>query len=172
MKHFFRKTFILIFFYSAIFFVTFIGMAIINYFHMDESTVSGQTTVYDDSNDIINAVYVIVVLLFLDVWSVLEYWIESKKEEFFIRKMCGVVNGKLITILLGQFYLLLAISLVVGVLAALAVKNSNAYLKPFIEISLYKYLLIYGVVAIIGSLLNVFMMRKVFGFSIIDTRKN
>lgn len=171
MKHFFRKTFILIFFYSAIFFATFMGMAIIKYFQMDEVKVSEQMIVKDDSKDIMNAVYVIVVLLFLDVWSVLEYWIESKKEEFFIRKLCGAVNSKLTIRLLGQFYILLAISLILGVLAILAVKSCNAYLKPFIEFSFCNYMLIYAIVAIVGSLLNVFMMRKVFGFSIIDTRK-
>ena len=162
MRYYFKNTSILIVFYTVLFTIANIGLGILGFNQSTKESTVAANQISDDSDAkvIIIVILFLLLLLFLDVWSVLEYWINSKKEEWKVRKMYGADKFDIYLRLNRNFIGLICVAY--GCAFLLSVLFQKWIFKYGIDMYFQYYYcgIVFLVITIIGIILNQVLINK------------
>lgn len=137
MKSIFRKSYILLLFYSVIFALISVGSALMQYrLEMLESLHMIDGNILDGTEDvdlIYKVLICLVVLLLLNVWSVMDYWIETRKKEIYIRKLCGAKKQQIIAWLMMQYGVLMMAAFFIAQVFLFLLQRTNFFLSAYLR---------------------------------------
>lgn len=148
-------------FYTVIYTVIIIGAALLKYRNslINIITTNGETMVINENESdytlILQIIIFITLLMLLNVWSIMDFWLDSKKTEYFVRKLSGATDEAIILRIFINYAGLIAISFIASLCVVVIVRicnifiNSYLYLSPTLCLIAYFSMLVSGV--IIGS---------------------
>ncbi len=139
MKSTFRKSQILILFFTTIFSLIYIEQALL-YFQQDGirqlETTANAEKMLDNTSDtaFLYKVFVGVgILLVLNIWSVMDYWIEVRRKDIYVRKLCGANIWQQMLWMLKQFICLIIMSFLFAQIVIILVSESNFFLSIYLK---------------------------------------
>ena len=112
----------------------------------------------------------VIVLVLLDVWSTVEYWIDSKRKELYIRKLCGATNGSLCGGLIRHFSALMVLAFGMALILYEIIHRSSFFAIQDIQIAFSEMTAIFFILLIFGNLLNLFEIRKIWKKSMTELK--
>ncbi|HAL74370.1 MAG TPA: hypothetical protein DCM45_04655 [Clostridiales bacterium] len=111
MNQFFRKSTVLFLFYSAVFFILITGL----------SLLSKQAVQADDASMFKLVIITVILLLLLNIYDIIGFWISGKRREFFVKKLAGATPGKQIRESLFNLVIIVWLSFLLGLYFAGAI---------------------------------------------------
>lgn len=163
MRHLLNKSGILILFFTVIYTVLLLGLNLLNYRNSLTSTdSSGMNDNADDYRLIIEALILLSTLILLNIWSIMGFWLESKKSEVFIRRLCGASNEAVMKKIMLDYWLLISISFIMSLILVWLIGKSDV--MPF------QYLFIYVIVLIVGIILGMHSILRFTRKELVDLR--
>ena len=95
MKQIKYKSGIIILFNIILFIAMYVGIALLRYkafiFNTEVGAAISGNAIDDisDINEIKNSFIVLIVLILVNIWNILDHWVEVRRENISIRRMCG-----------------------------------------------------------------------------------
>lgn len=130
----FYRAKLLLCFHSLIFFSINIIYSIYIY-----QNLSGPTTSSEVRSRFYTYLLFIVMIMFINMWEILKYWIDSRKKEFTMRRVVGATRGNIICIFILDYLIIILASILIGLVACflfsfLPLEYSHFILKSFDDI--------------------------------------
>ncbi len=100
-------------------------------------------------------------LLALDVWSILEYWIRQKREEWNVRRLYGASEMQIYFQMEKYFLFLLLIAFGISWIPFRMLHGILVWMQFPADLSVKEELLLYLGVAVIGSLMNRIELNRI-----------
>lgn len=100
-------------------------------------------------------------LLALDVWSILEYWIRQKKEEWNVRRLYGASELQIYFQMEKYFLFLLLIAFGISWIPFRMMHGILVWMQFPADLSVKEEVLLYLGVAVIGSLMNRIELNRI-----------
>lgn len=111
----FHKTTVLFLFFSSVFFILITGI----------SLLAKQAIQADDASMIKIAISSVTILMLINIYDIICFWIRGKHKEFFVKKLAGATPGKQIRASLVNFFLIVGLSFIIGFGLASAVSATT-----------------------------------------------
>jgi hypothetical protein len=147
MNQLFHKTAVLFLFFTSVFFILITGI----------SLLSKQAIQADDASMIKIAFSSVTLLMLINIYDIISFWIYGKRREFFVKKLAGTTPAQQIRTSLVNFLLIVGLSFVIGFGLASAVSA----ITKIIGIS---------VAATIKALLSGMALSLAFGWPMLTQR--
>lgn len=115
MKQLFHKSTVLFLFFSSVFFILITGI----------SLLSKQAIQADDASMIKIAISSVTLLMLINIYDIISFWISGKRREFFVKKLAGATPAQQIKESLINFLLIIGLSFIIGFTLASAVSATT-----------------------------------------------
>lgn len=137
MKQIKYKSGIIILFNIILFIAMYVGIALLRYKTVINTGIgagiSGNAIDnISDINEIKNSFIVLIVLILVNIWNILDHWVEVRRENISIRRMCGAKNWDIIILVARQSLLLLLVSFTIATLICAGLKNVDFFFSEYI----------------------------------------
>ena len=123
----FYRAKLLLCFHSLIFFSINIIYSIYIY-----QNLSGPTTSSEVRSRFYTYLLFIVIIMFINMWEILKYWIDSRKKEFYMRRVVGATRGNIIHIFMVDYLIIILASILIGSFACILFSFLPLEYSPFI----------------------------------------
>lgn len=177
LKYILKGSPILLLFYSVIFLILRGAMVLIQYFQQLKMEQVRQIQIMQSGGNADMAQIVVenngggmalaislgvaVFLLSLDVWSILEYWIRQKREEWNVRRLYGASELQIYFQMEKYFLFLLLIAFGISWIPFRMMYGILVWMQFPTDLSVKEELLLYLGVAAIGSLMNRIELNRI-----------
>ena len=120
----------------------------------------------------LSIIIITLLLLIINLFQSLEYWLLSKKNEIFSRILSGSPKNKIITSLFNQYLLILLTSFLLGGGSSLTIINMSNHLAIPIKIQLFSNVITILLFIIIGGVFGGFYIIRILNNNPILLRRN
>lgn len=177
LKYILKGSRILLLFYSVIFLILRGALVLIQYFQQLKMEQVRQIQIMQSGGNADMAQIVVenngggmalaislgvaAFLLALDVWSILEYWIRQKREEWNVRRLYGASELQIYFQMEKYFLFLLLIAFGISWIPFRMLHGILVWMQFPADLSVKEELLLYLGVAVIGSLMNRIELNRI-----------
>ncbi len=177
LKYILKGSRILLLFYSVIFLILRGALVLIQYFQQLKMEQVRQIQIMQSGGNAEMAQIVVenngggmalaislgvaAFLLALDVWSILEYWIRQKREEWNVRRLYGASELQIYFQMEKYFLFLLLIAFGISWIPFRMLHGILVWMQFPADLSVKEELLLYLGVAVIGSLMNRIELNRI-----------
>ncbi len=177
LKYILKGSQILLLFYSVIFLILRGALVLVQYFQQLKMEQVRQIQIMQSGGNADMAQIIVenngggmalaislgvaVFLLALDVWSILEYWIRQKREEWNVRRLYGASELQIYFQMEKYFLFLLLIAFGISWIPFRMMHGILVWMQFPADLSVKEELLLYLGVAAIGSLMNRIELNRI-----------
>lgn len=188
LKYILKGSQILLLFYSVIFLILRGALVLIQYFQQLKMEQVRQIQIMQSGGNADMAQIVVenngggmalaislgvaAFLLALDVWSILEYWIRQKREEWNVRRLYGASELQIYFQMEKYFLFLLLIAFGISWIPFRMMHGILVWMQFPADLSVKEELLLYLGVAAIGSLMNRIELNRIKSNQTAKRRRN
>ncbi len=147
MNQLFHKSTVLFLFFSSVFFILITGI----------SLLAKQDIQADDASIIKTAIISVTLLLLINSYDIISFWISGKRREFFVKKLAGATPAQQIRTSLVNFLLIVGLSFIIG----FGIASAVSAITNIINIS---------IAAISKALLSGMALSLAFGWPMLTQR--